>query len=125
MPNESDTLNFVYSMNYFRRNYPEYLHTGRMIKSPKLTAREISMPRHNNGICRVPAVHSSSWKSENGVAHVFANWQDTDENITVTLDSGYKLIFSDGREKMLGEGEMTGTIPKFTAVMMEKKYEKD
>jgi hypothetical protein len=125
MPNESDTLNFVASMNYFRRNYPEYLHTGRMIKSPKLAVREISMPRCNNGICRVPAVHSSSWKSENGIAHVFANWQDTDENITLTLEPGYTLIYPDGREKMLKEGEITVTVPKFTAVMVEKKYEKN
>ena len=123
MPNEKDTLNFVASMNYFRRNYPEYLHTGRMIMSPRLTVREIEMPRDNNGVCRVPAVHSSSWESESGSAHVFANWQETAEDVTLTLDTGYTLIYSDGSKKLLNAGEIIVTVPSFTAVMLEKKYE--
>ena len=126
MPNEEDTLAFVYSMNYFRRNYPEYLHTGRMIKSPKMTVKEILMPRSGNGVCRVPAVHSSSWESEDGsIAHIFTNWQDGEERVTLELDTGYTLIYSDGTKKVLGRGKITLAIPRFTAVMTEKKYEKN
>ena len=123
-PTEKELMRLI--RNYFRRNYPEYLHTGRMIKSPKMTVKEILMPRSGNGVCRVPAVHSSSWKAEDGsIAHILTNWQDGEETVTLELDTGYTLIYSDGTKKVLSAGKVTLAIPRFTAVMTEKKYEKN
>ena len=121
-PDQSATLKFVATLNYFRRNYPEYLHTGKMVKGLKINGRLIDMPRRNNGVCTVPAVHTAAYESDDGsVAEMLVNWQSVEEIVTAELSEGYILIDSEGKETRLDSGKINIQIPAYSAVMVEKK----
>ncbi len=120
-PDEEKSLRLTRNLNYWRKAYKKYLHSGSMVKPLPASCDTRSIYRARGSQIVLPAVHTSAFKASDGnVGQFFANYTDENQTVAVSLgDAAYSLINADGSAKSVS-GELTFVVPPLSAILLEK-----
>lgn len=120
-PDEDKTISFVGALNYWRRNYGKYLHSGSMLKPLSVDCGSHTIYRSRGSAIVLPSVYTSAFSASDGsVGQFFANYTDEAQAVTLKEEAtGYTLITCDGKQTPLS-GKPSFIVPPLSAVLIEK-----
>lgn len=119
-PPQQPVKTLVRNLNYWRKNYGKYLHTGDMCKNFEVLCDENIIERNFVEKTERPKIHTSAWRAQDGrFGQFLVNYNEEETPCTVCLsDKSFALTPQNG-EKLAVSGRIDVKIPPLSAVLIE------
>ncbi len=120
-PDEQKTFDLVRNLNYWRKNYAKYLHSGNMLKPRDYSCADHTIYRGRGSAILLPSVYSTAFKASDGkVGQIFANYTEEEQSVTINLgNESYTLLDQNGNKVTLS-GNATFSVSPLSAKLLEK-----